>query len=211
MEYKGMPMSWVDFYEDGLQNINKQFDCKASKADVDKSIEILKTYNARVNYREIEYPPEFIFQKVLAEWNYSGSINEAINVFYEGLKLTPVIYDDTIPTLLKIKEKGYEIAVLTDLPTAMPDELFKRDIGVLIKYVDFYVSSLSCGYRKPNANGLRLISNKYNVPIEELIFVGDEEKDRMTAINAQCRFIQIGRKGNKDSSINSLNELLNYL
>lgn len=32
---------------------------------------------------------------------------------------------------------------------------------------------------------------KFAVPITELIFVGDEEKDRKTAFNANCKFIWI--------------------
>lgn len=80
-----------------------------------------------------------------------------------------------------MKEKGYRIATLTDLPNAMPNELFKRDISELLEYFDLYVSSFSCGYRKPNSKGLQMISEKYGVPIAELIFVGDEEKDKETA------------------------------
>ena len=47
----------------------------------------------------------------------------------------------------KMKAKGYVIATLTDLPNAMPDEVFKRDISDLINYFDYYVSSSTAGYR----------------------------------------------------------------
>lgn len=105
-----------------------------------------------------------------------------------------MIYSDTIPALQIIRKKGYQIATLTDLPTAMPDELFKNDILSLMPYFDLYVSSLSCGFRKPNSKGLKMIAEHYNIPIKELIFIGDEEKDRKTAYNAGCRFVQIDRK-----------------
>ena len=56
-----------------------------------------------------------------------------------------------------------------------------------------------------------MISGKYGIPITELVFVGDEEKDRKTALNANCRFIQIQRTGTSSESISSLYDLLELL
>ncbi len=67
------------------------------------------------------------------------------------------------------------IAALTDLPSAMPDEIFRRNISELMSCFDYYVSSSVAGYRKPNCKGLKMISEKFSVPSRELIFVGDEE------------------------------------
>lgn len=64
-----------------------------------------------------------------------------------------------------------QIATLTDLPTAMPDKLFQKDIAQLLPYFDFYVSSLSCGFRKPAIRGLQMISEHFGIPITELIFL----------------------------------------
>lgn len=52
---------------------------------------------------------------------------------------------------------------------------------------------------------------KYNTPITELIFIGDEEKDRETAKNANCRFIYIDRTKENAGSISDLSELLKLL
>lgn len=32
MEYEGMPNSWVDYYEQGLEQINKKYNCNKSSA-----------------------------------------------------------------------------------------------------------------------------------------------------------------------------------
>ena len=56
-----------------------------------------------------------------------------------------------------------------------------------------------------------MISDKYGVPITELVFVGDEEKDRKTALNASCKFIQIQRTEKSSGSISNLYELLKVL
>ena len=54
------------------------------------------------------------------------------------------IYPETINVLQKLK-KGYTIAALTDLPSAMPDEIFRRDISELLGYFDYYVSATVAG------------------------------------------------------------------
>lgn len=52
---------------------------------------------------------------------------------------------------------------------------------------------------------------KLAVPITELIFVGDEEKDRKTAFNANCKFIWIQRNGKSEESIESREKILCFL
>ncbi len=56
-----------------------------------------------------------------------------------------------------------------------------------------------------------MISNKYGVPVTELVFVGDEEKDTKTACNANCKFVRIQRTTKAEGSISSLYELLQML
>ena len=82
---------------------------------------------------------------------------------------------------------------------------------LLLGYFDYYVSSSVAGYRKPNCKGLQMISERFSFPITELIFIGDEEKDRRTAMNANCKFIWIQRIEKNKESIDNLNQLLQVL
>ena len=207
MEYVGMPYSWVDYYKQGFEAVNKKYSLGATKADIQKSVEILKKYNPRVNYREEELSPEFLFTKATAHWEKTVDLNDCIDTFFEGFDLKAIIYPDTVPTLKKLKNMGYAVAALTDLPSSMPDELFKRDIPELLELFDLYVSSQTCCFRKPNTAGLKLISKHFGVAVSELVFVGDEEKDRKTAENAHCRFISINRNEKISGSICNLEEL----
>jgi len=52
---------------------------------------------------------------------------------------------------------------------------------------------------------------RFYFPISELIFIGDEEKDRRTAVNAHCKFIWLQRTEKNEESISNLNELLQML
>ena len=208
MQYEGMSYSWVEFYQQGIDAIIKKYNCNVSMEDIQKSVQILKDFNPRVSGREVEYSAEHIFSNALEHWNIDTPIKNCIETFWQGLKLSAKIYPDTIEVLKELKEKGYIIVTLTDLPNAMPDEIFKKDISELLSYFDYYVSSCVAGYRKPNCKGLQMISDKYGVPVTELVFVGDEEKDRKTACNANCKFVHIQRTTKSEGSISSLYELL---
>lgn len=211
MQYVGMPYSWVDFYYKGFERMIRKFKVHIPQEVVLKSVQMLKEFNPRVNYREIEYPAEYIFTKILEDWHMEMPIQSCIETFWSELQLKAEIYSETIGVLQKLREKGYMIAALTDLPNAMPDEIFKRDISDLIDYFDYYVSSSVAGYRKPNCRGLQMISKKFAIPITDLFLVGDEEKDRETAINANCKFVWIQRTEKNEESINNLYELLEVL
>ena len=208
MQYEGMSYSWVEFYQQGIDAIIQKYNCNVSMEDIQKSVQILKDFNPRVSGREVEYSAEHIFSNALEHWNIDTPIKNCIETFWQGLKLSAKIYPDTIEVLKQLKEKGYIIVTLTDLPNAMPDEIFKKDISELLSYFDYYVSSCVAGYRKPNCKGLQMISDKYGVPVTELVFVGDEEKDRKTACNANCKFVHIQRTTKSEGSISSLYELL---
>lgn len=211
MQYVGMPLSWVDFYLQGFKAIKQKYRCRVSESVMEESVALLKGFNPRINYREVEYSPEYIFDQVLEKWSINAPMEDMLHTFWQGLELKAEIYPDTIPVLKMLKEKGYVIATLTDLPNAMPDALFKKDIGKILDSIDYYVSSAVCGYRKPNTKGLKMISERYNTSLNELIFVGDEGKDRQTALNAECKFIYVNRANKENSGISNLYELLDIV
>lgn len=211
MQYVGMPHSWEDFYYKGLEEMIRKCRHPVSQEVVEKSFQMLKEFNPRINYREVEYSAEYIFTKILEPWHMDSPVQSCIETFWSGLQLKAEIYPETINVLQKLKEKGYTIAALTDLPSAMPDDIFRRDISNLLGYFDYYVSSSVAGYRKPNCKGLQMISDKFAIPITKLIFIGDEEKDRRTAMNANCKFIRIQRTEKNKGNIDNLYQLLHVL
>ena len=71
----------------------------------------------------------------------------------------------------------------------MPDEYFKKYIKELIDAADFYKSSQNCGYRKPYGHILINAAKQHDQNTRDLIYIGDKEKDRLTAFNNGCCFI----------------------
>jgi Predicted hydrolase (HAD superfamily) len=217
MEYVGMPYSWVDYYRSAFETVRDILGIDLTNKDIEKSCEILTKFNARVFYREIEYTPQYIFDQVTAHWNCHIDLELILKVFFEGFRLRAVVYDETYAILRYFHENKFYTAVLTDLPTAMPDEYFKRDISNFIDELDYYVSSLSCGFRKPNKSGLMQIAEHFRITPNQMIFVGDEEKDIKTALNAGmksvllCRDIITCKNYGQDYTITTLGELINII
>lgn len=213
MEYKNMPNVWIDYYSSAFEYTSNKLKLNLSKAEIEKAVETLRSFNPRVKYREVDYTPEHIFSAVTKDWKCNFDLSAVISAFFENMKLEPYIYEDTLPALDNLKAQNVKIAALTDVATGMPDELHKSYIPQLLGYFDLYVSSSSCGYRKPNKRGLEIISEHFDVPIRSLFFVGDEEKDIKAAKNCGCTSVLIDRKGRngkfeQDYTVKNLDEFL---
>lgn len=196
MEYTGMPSSWSAYYPRGFRAVANALCPACTPSDLQRSVEKLTAFNPRVSGREIEYTPEHIFAACLSHWPAPVDPQAAAEIFYRSFRLIPEIYPDSLPTLCRLQACGHKTAMLTDLPSGMPDALFRTDIAPLLPCIDLYVSSGTCGFRKPNPAGLRQIAAHFSVDPHRLIFIGDEEKDRCTAARAGCRFLHPDRSLN---------------
>ncbi|MBQ2798647.1 MAG: HAD family hydrolase, partial [Ruminiclostridium sp.] len=112
MEYKNMPLSWLDFYKDGFRYVCSELSLSVTENDIDKSFEVLKSYNPRINPREIDVTPDVIFSEATAHWQGKFELSDVINKFYESMNLTAYIYPETLDFLDKLKAEGYKIAAL---------------------------------------------------------------------------------------------------
>ena len=52
MEYEGMPLSWIPYYETGFSQVNHRLNLDLSGEEIQKSVEILKEYMLS----QMEYP-----------------------------------------------------------------------------------------------------------------------------------------------------------
>lgn len=194
LEYKGMPLNWSEYYQQGFENVSKSLGFNASELEILKSVDIMKAYNPRFSGREEEIAPEIIFRDAIKNWEGNDKvedINTVIDSFFEGIELKAEVFEYSFKIINMLKSQGCKVACLTDLPNGMPDRIFKRGFKELIDSLDLYVSSQSCGYRKPNKNGLIYIADWFGCDILQMLFVGDEDKDKKTAENAGCRFVRI--------------------
>ena len=73
MEYKGMPNGWASFYPEAFEYVRRKLDLAISDEEIKESVEILRGYNPKLHYREIDYAPDEIFGKVTAKWKTAVS------------------------------------------------------------------------------------------------------------------------------------------
>ncbi len=216
MEYIDMPNTWLDYYAPALHHVREALNLPISDEELDKSIEIYRSYSPQIKPREKDFTPEEIFSDVTKDWNCSFNLSDVIREFFAYMDLKPYIYPDTVPILKKLHEDGYIVCTLTDVATGMPDELHKSYFSSLLQYFDMYVSSITCGYRKPSTKGLEIIAEQYNLEPSEIVMIGDEPKDIMTAVRFGCRSVLIDRAGEKpdfgqEYTVSDLNEFYKIL
>lgn len=49
MEYCGMPNVWTDYYQTAFEHVRQSLQLDLMDEDIAKSVELLKTYNPRIN------------------------------------------------------------------------------------------------------------------------------------------------------------------
>lgn len=216
MEYVDMPNVWTDYYQTAFEFANEKLNLGLDGDKISKAVEILRSFNPTVNHREAEIYPEVIFLTIKEKLDLKISVLDFINAFFDAFDFKVLIYPETVEVLKKLREKGFIIATLTDVATGMPDELHKSYFKELLPYFDMYVSSSNCGYRKPNPKGLNDIADKFHLEKDEILFVGDEEKDIKVAENFGCKSVLINRENlhknfGQNFTIHSLTELLTLL
>lgn len=216
MEYKNMPYVWFDYYETAFKRLNDGLGLGLSEAELARSLEILKSYNPGINYREIDYPPEKIFGDVTAGWKLDRPLSDIIDGFFKAMDLESLIYPESEGVLKALKARNVIIGTYTNVVSGMPDEMHKSFFPELLPYFDIYVSSASCGFRKPNPRGLEIIAEKYRLSPGEIVFIGDERKDPETAARFGCKSILVNRSGEardfgQDYTVSDLREILDII
>ena len=191
MEYSGLHLNSYGYYKSAFEHVNNFFSLGLSTVQIEAAVKVLKDYNPHINPREKEVPAEQIFSEAITGWNTDVPVEKIISVFFDSLNLKPYFYNNAIPTLQKLRDAGLKTAAFTDVASAMPESLHKEFVAPLLPYFDIFVSSASCGYRKPNPKGLRDIADFFNVCPEEMIMIGDTENDIQTARNFGCTSVRI--------------------
>ena len=213
MEYVNMPYVWFDYYESAFEEVNRRLGLGLSESNLRQSVDILKSYNPGINYREIDYSPEKIFEDAVKGWRTDVPLERIITEFFGAMHLEAAIYPESIETLSELKRRGLIIGTYTNVVSGMPDELHKSYFKELLPYFDIYVSSSNCGFRKPHPRGLEIIAQKYGLRHCDMLFVGDEQKDVETAKRFGCRSVLINRSSEKrefgqDITVSNLTELM---
>lgn len=97
------------------------------------------------------------------------------------------------------------------------DNLFAlEDISVISDFIDIAVTSVDVGYRKPNSAGYLKLLDSLKIYPNDMIFIGDEEKDIIGAKKLGITSVLINRSTEikefgQDYTLKSLNGIFSIL
>lgn len=216
--YADAPLNWTSLYRDALTRVAGALDVEPSHTQMIEAETVLASFNTRLNPRIQEVDAAEIFSCLLAGWPRSAlsdARDRAIAVFFGFFQQSLRVYDETLPVLRQLRANGVRIGVLTDVPYGMPRSFVEQDLANagLAEAVDLLLTSVEIGERKPSPKGFLRLAHELGIPPEELIFVGNEQKDIVGANAAGLGSVLIAREGappdwGQSHTLVSLRELL---
>ncbi len=213
VEYK-IPLNWSELYRPAFERVADKCGYDFSDNHYKHASLVLAKYNTRINPRENEVTSNQIFSEIISGMDIPMKDMEKVKFhFYSYFKREAYVYTEVEETLKGLSDEGILLGTLSDVAYGMDNVYALEDISAIIKYIDYPFTSNDVGYRKPCAEGLKLLSEKMQISVKEMAFVGDEEKDIMCAINAGAYSILINRSNSvknygQNKEISSLDELL---
>ena len=215
--YYNHQLSWQTLYPPAIKQVMKACNVDYTKEADENAQKILTKYNTRVNFREYEVSSDIIFSEILNTWRINiDNLENAKQAFYGYFQQGAVCYDDTEYTLQSLKRREIKIGVLTDVAYGMDNKYALKDLIPIQKYIDICLTSTDVRYRKPNKTGYLMLQKYFDVPFEQIVFVGDEEKDIVGANNAGMISVLINRTDTdknylQNYTINTLSEILELI
>ncbi len=221
VDYK-IPMNWSKLYRPAFEYISKKHNYSFSEEDYQNAGKVLTKYNTRIYPRDYEVSSTEIFAEIIDGMNLDlKDMEQMKDSFYAYFRQESSLFSDVEQTLKILSAKGITLGTLSDVAYGMDNKYALEDIASIIKYIAYPFTSNDTGYRKSCAKGLEILSEKMQIDISDIVFVGDEEKDMVCARNAGAYAVLINRDGNvkkygQDWEIHTLTELfqlfnMNYL
>lgn len=199
LTYADTPPSWVSLYPVALERVAASCGATLTAEQFAAAAEVLSRFNTRLHPRPEEIPADVIFTEVLSLWRLPSAphVAAAVEAFFGFFQQRLQNYPETAEALAALRARGIRTGVLTDVPYGMPRTFVQRDLAdaKLEGAVDFLLTSVEVGWRKPEPAGFLALARELEVEPGELWFVGNEEKDIVGALAAGATAVLIDREG----------------
>lgn len=195
--YEDVPLSWHTLYRPALQQMANACGCLVDDRLLQVGGEILARYNTRLVPRLKEITGEQVIGEILAAWGCPGPLAAAEETFFAYFQRHASPYPETLETLISLKESGFRIGVLTDVPYGMSKAFVQQDLQStgIHRYIDVLVTSVDVGWRKPSTEGFLCLAERLNAPPASMVYVGNECKDVTGANAAGILSVLVDRAG----------------
>lgn len=208
------PLNWSKLYRPAFETVVNEYGYRFTEEQYQHAGRVLTKYNTRINPREEEVSSDHIFTEILNGMDVPMEDIEQVKAgFYSYFRQDCAPFPEAEQTLRTLSKRGIVLGTLSDVAYGMDNVYALKDLGVLRKYIDHPFTSNDVGYRKPCAKGLQMLSEKMQIALSDIAFVGDEKKDMLCGIHAGACPILINREGivkdyGQSREIRSLTELL---
>ena len=127
----------------------------------------------------------------------SEVMTDVFAVFFERFRRSLVAYPGAIETLAALKQSGFAVGALTNVPLGMPRRVIQLDLERvgLAPYIDGFVTSFEVGLRKPHRASFERLAATLAVDLQEIAYVGNLPTDVTGALAAGCVPIFLDRTG----------------
>lgn len=206
------PLYWRSLYRPALEKAARDNDIILTVEMLTVANNILMKYNTRVNPREYEVTSDVIFTEILSWWNCKADMESIKTAFFSFFNADAAPFPEAREALLWLKQNNIKTGILTDAAYGMDNKFTLKGISSIADLIDFFVSSVDTGYRKPHSVGYLRLLEYFEVSPDEMLYIGDEEKDIIGANKLGIVSVLINRSDTqKDFGqsyvVNSLSEI----
>jgi putative hydrolase of the HAD superfamily len=143
------------------------------------SIEFRRNLDEYFKQREkdlLETTYSFVLRELLREKGYNDVSSEvlrnALDALFSITQENWTLEEDAIPTIETLKEKGYNLGIVSNAGDDTDVQQLARKFGIA-KYFDFILTSAACSYRKPHPRIFELAISNWYCPPSEAVMIGD--------------------------------------
>ena len=152
--------------------------------------ELKADYRKNANDTLVEWTVPQVVRKLIKKLEIQSDngnlVDKMFEAYYKPVEKQLYVYDDTVATLEKIKEKGLVMGLISN--TIFPEETHLKEIKKfgIEPYLDFTIFSSTFGVRKPHPDIFYKAANLAGYAPSECVYIGDryrEDYEGPTAIN----------------------------
>lgn len=206
--------------------IKSGFKVVSNKIATDKRLNEDDVFNKALELFEIS--SKEVFNRLLYEFNVEYSKDYILELIkcYREHEPNISFFEDVIPTISTLKEQGYKLGIITD--GYKETQLRKIEVLKCRELFDEIIITDELGgeFWKPHEKSYKMMAEKLNVGLDEMVYVGDNvDKDFIMANKLGVLTIHIERDSGiyqsintdrkflakyKDKSVNNILKVINY-
>jgi len=195
--YAGAPLSWLERGRPAIDKVVIACGIDRSKADVAAAHTKVASYSDYLRRRIEKVSAADLLADALARIGGGAAtrLETGVDASLSYIRRSLRAYPDAAETLRTLRDAGFGVGALSNVPFGMPRRTIHRDLARsgLAPYLDGFVTSVDVGLRKPHRATFEWLAATLGVELEELVYVGNLPTDVTGARACGCTPIYLDR------------------